>query len=106
MTPEFHRPVSLDRIGPHGLDLTVEAAPAECSALAVRMSVPAVLAAWYFALHSCVVRACAGAVAENAAKPDNAAAHNNLALIVILGLPGGMAGLMGAWLDPKRPILA
>ena len=21
MTPEFHRPVSLDRIGPHGLDL-------------------------------------------------------------------------------------
>src|SRR5664280_2774174 len=32
------------------------------------LSVPAVLAAWYFALHSCVVRACAGAVATNAAK--------------------------------------
>ena len=25
MNPEFHRPLSLDRIGPHGLDLTVEA---------------------------------------------------------------------------------
>ena len=44
MIPEFHRPLSLDRIGPHGLDLTVEATPAECAALAVRMSVPAVLA--------------------------------------------------------------
>ena len=30
MIPEFHRPVALDRIGPHGLDLTVEANPAEC----------------------------------------------------------------------------
>src|SRR5450432_150490 len=40
------------------------------------LSVPAVLAAWYFALHSCVVRACAGAVAANAAKPDTATAHN------------------------------
>src|SRR6202171_6100384 len=44
------------------------------------LSVPAVLAAWYFALHSCAVRACAGAVAANAAKPDTATAHNNLAL--------------------------
>jgi uncharacterized metal-binding protein YceD (DUF177 family) len=44
MIPEFHRPLSLDRIGPHGLDLTVEANPAECSALAVRMNLPAVLA--------------------------------------------------------------
>jgi uncharacterized metal-binding protein YceD (DUF177 family) len=44
MTPEFHRPVSLDRIGPHGLDLPVEANPAECSELAVRMNLPAVLA--------------------------------------------------------------
>jgi hypothetical protein len=44
MTPEFHRPLSLDRIGPHGLDLTVEATQAECSALAVRMDLPAVLA--------------------------------------------------------------
>ena len=34
MTPEFHRPVSLDRIGSHGLDLTVEANPGECAALA------------------------------------------------------------------------
>ncbi|MDR3531661.1 MAG: DUF177 domain-containing protein [Rhodopila sp.] len=44
MTPEFHRPLSLDRIGPHGLDVTVDASPAECAALAVRMNLPAVLA--------------------------------------------------------------
>lgn len=44
MTPEFHRPVSLDRIGSSGLDMTVEATPAECAALAVRMQLPAVLA--------------------------------------------------------------
>jgi uncharacterized metal-binding protein YceD (DUF177 family) len=44
MTPEFHRPISLDRIGALGLDMTIEANPAECSALAVRMNLPAVLA--------------------------------------------------------------
>lgn len=44
MTPEFHRPLSLDRIGQLGLDYTVEATPAECSALAARMGLPAVLA--------------------------------------------------------------
>ncbi len=44
MTPEFHRPLALDRIGAHGLDLTVDANPAECAALAVRMGLPAVLA--------------------------------------------------------------
>jgi uncharacterized metal-binding protein YceD (DUF177 family) len=44
MIPEFHRPLSLDRIGPQGLDLTVEATPAECVALAARMHLPAVLA--------------------------------------------------------------
>jgi uncharacterized metal-binding protein YceD (DUF177 family) len=44
MIPEFHRPLSLDRIGPQGLDLTVDANAAECSALAVRMNLPAVLA--------------------------------------------------------------
>jgi uncharacterized metal-binding protein YceD (DUF177 family) len=44
MTPELHRPVSLDRIGPLGLDLTIEATPAECSALTARMNLPAVLA--------------------------------------------------------------
>jgi uncharacterized metal-binding protein YceD (DUF177 family) len=43
-TGEFRRPVSLDRIGTRGLDVTVEANPAECSALAVRMNLPAVLA--------------------------------------------------------------
>ncbi len=44
MTPEFHRLLSLDRIGPNGLDLTIEATAAESAALAVRMNVPAVLA--------------------------------------------------------------
>src|ERR1700730_14761206 len=63
------------------------------------LRVPAVLAAWYFALHSCAVRACAGPVAANAAKPDTATAHNNLALLVILGLPGTLA-------DLEVPILA
>jgi len=43
MNPEFRRPLALDRIGPHGLDLTVEATSAECAALAVRMNLPAVL---------------------------------------------------------------
>ena len=42
MTPEFHRPLSLDRIGPHGLDTTIEASAAECAALAIRMQLPAV----------------------------------------------------------------
>jgi uncharacterized metal-binding protein YceD (DUF177 family) len=44
MTSEFHRPLSLGRIGPRGLDLTIDATPAECAALAVRMNLPAVLA--------------------------------------------------------------
>jgi uncharacterized metal-binding protein YceD (DUF177 family) len=44
MTPELHRPLSLDRIGPQGLDMVVEATPAECVALAERMRLPAVLA--------------------------------------------------------------
>jgi uncharacterized metal-binding protein YceD (DUF177 family) len=44
MTPELHRPVSLDRIGPHGLEVTVEATAAECAALAVRMNLPSILA--------------------------------------------------------------
>src|SRR5260370_27390988 len=51
------------------------------------LRVPAVLAAWYFALHSCEVRACAGADAARAATPATAIAHNSLARIVILGLP-------------------
>jgi len=44
MIPELHRPLSLDRIGPHGLDTTIEATAAECAALAERMQIPAVLA--------------------------------------------------------------
>ena len=42
MTPEFHHPVSLDRIGSQGLTLTIEATSAECAALAVRMKLPAI----------------------------------------------------------------
>ena len=42
MTTEFRRPVSLDRIGPNGLDLSVEATAVECAALAERMKLPAV----------------------------------------------------------------
>src|SRR6201994_4509004 len=33
------------------------------------LSVPPALAAWYLALHSCAVRACAGADITNAARP-------------------------------------
>lgn len=42
MTPELHRPVAVDRIGSRGLDVTVEANAAECTALAERMGIPAV----------------------------------------------------------------
>jgi uncharacterized metal-binding protein YceD (DUF177 family) len=42
MTPELHRPILLDRIGPNGLDFIVEATPAECVALTTRMKLPAV----------------------------------------------------------------
>lgn len=40
--PEFHRPLALDRIGASGLDMTIEATPAECAALTERMRLPAV----------------------------------------------------------------
>ena len=39
---EVHRPVPLDRIGARGLDFNVDATPAECTALAERMMLPAV----------------------------------------------------------------
>ncbi|OYV36653.1 MAG: hypothetical protein B7Z80_15005 [Rhodospirillales bacterium 20-64-7] len=42
MKPECSRPIMLDRIGPGGLDITVDATPAECGALALRMGLPAV----------------------------------------------------------------
>jgi uncharacterized metal-binding protein YceD (DUF177 family) len=42
MTPELHRPVAIDRIGRAGLDVTVEATPAECAALARRMALPSI----------------------------------------------------------------
>lgn len=43
MSPELHRPVATDRIGPTGLEVTVQANDAECAALAARMQVPAIL---------------------------------------------------------------
>ena len=43
MTPELHRPVAVSQIGPAGLDVTVEASPEECEALALRMDLPAVV---------------------------------------------------------------
>jgi hypothetical protein len=39
------------------------------------------------ALHSCIVSACAGAIAEKAAQPEIAATHNNFARKIIVGLP-------------------
>ena len=44
MHPELHRPVTLDRVGPAGLHVVVEASSTECAALAHRMNLPAVLA--------------------------------------------------------------
>jgi uncharacterized metal-binding protein YceD (DUF177 family) len=43
MTSEFHRPISLDRIGPNGLQVVVEARPEERQALANRLRIPSVL---------------------------------------------------------------
>lgn len=40
--PELRRPVLLEHIGAAGMDVTVEADPTECAALAARMQVPAV----------------------------------------------------------------
>lgn len=42
MTPELHRPVSIDRIGAQGLDLEIAANAEERAALAARMQVPAI----------------------------------------------------------------
>jgi Large ribosomal RNA subunit accumulation protein YceD len=44
MMPELHRLIAVQRIGPAGVDVTVEASDAECAALALRMKLPAVLA--------------------------------------------------------------
>jgi len=43
MMPELHRPIAMERIGPSGLDVLVEANAAECAALAERLRLPAVL---------------------------------------------------------------
>ena len=37
--PELHRPVALDRIGPRGLDMEIEAKPEELPAIAARLCV-------------------------------------------------------------------
>lgn len=42
MTPEFPRPLLLERIGAAGHDLTVTADATECAALAIRMHLPAI----------------------------------------------------------------
>lgn len=42
MTAELHRPLAVERVGAAGVDFVVEATPAECSALAVRMQLPEV----------------------------------------------------------------
>lgn len=42
MTPELHRPVALDRIGPNGTEVLVEAGPEELPRLAERMGVPGI----------------------------------------------------------------
>lgn len=44
MTPEVHRPVALDRIGPNGTSVLVEAAQAELPAVAARLGIPAMQA--------------------------------------------------------------
>jgi uncharacterized metal-binding protein YceD (DUF177 family) len=43
VTSELHRPTAVDRVGPAGLDVTVEATADELAALARRMGLPAVL---------------------------------------------------------------
>ncbi len=42
MSPEFSRPVAVERITPRGLEVTVTATSEECAALAARLRLPAV----------------------------------------------------------------
>jgi Large ribosomal RNA subunit accumulation protein YceD len=42
MTLEFSRPLSVDRIGAAGPDITIEASGAECAAVAARLQLPAI----------------------------------------------------------------
>jgi uncharacterized metal-binding protein YceD (DUF177 family) len=44
MTPELPRPIAIERVGPAGLHVKVDASPAECAALARRMRLPAIFA--------------------------------------------------------------
>ena len=43
MTPELHRPIAVDRVGPSGIDVTVQAGADELAALARRIGLPAML---------------------------------------------------------------
>jgi uncharacterized metal-binding protein YceD (DUF177 family) len=43
MQPELSRPVPFERVGPRGLEVTVEASAEECVALAERLGLPAVV---------------------------------------------------------------
>ena len=43
MIPELHRPIPVERVGPGGLDVVIEASAAECTALAHRLKLPSVL---------------------------------------------------------------
>lgn len=38
-SPELHRPVALDRIGPHGFDIVIDAKPDELPAIAERLRI-------------------------------------------------------------------
>jgi uncharacterized metal-binding protein YceD (DUF177 family) len=44
MISELHRPIAVDRIGAAEFDVFVEATPAECAALAIRMKLPEIAA--------------------------------------------------------------
>ena len=40
ISPELHRPIAVDRIGPHGHAVQIQASPAECLAVAGRLLLP------------------------------------------------------------------
>ncbi|MES2712722.1 MAG: DUF177 domain-containing protein [Pseudomonadota bacterium] len=42
MSPEFHRPLAITRIGPPGRHERLVATPAECAALAARFAIPSI----------------------------------------------------------------
>ena len=40
--PELHRPLAVDRIGPHGHEVEIRATQSECTGVAVRLLLPAI----------------------------------------------------------------